>query len=86
MQIPPTLPPVLTIIEFLGIVGGTLAVLKVGWAVAEFFVGLAKGLENLTEAVTNLTERFDQHAHDITDGLSDVRERVASLESWRHKE
>lgn len=73
------------ILRLLALTGGSLAVLKVGWSVAEFFVGLAKGLENLTKAVTDLTDRFDQHAHDITHGLADIRERVASLESWRHK-
>lgn len=73
-------------VRLLAIAGGSLAVLKIGWSVAEFFVGLAKGLENLTNAVKQLTQRFDEHARDITDGLSDVRERVASLESWRHKE
>ena len=68
-------------VQLLAIAGGVLAVMKVGWAIAEFFIGLAKGLENLTAAVTALTERFDAHAHDVTDGLADVRERVAKLEA-----
>lgn len=80
------LPPVTTVIEVLAVVGGAIAVLKVGWAVAEFFVGLAKGVESLTNAVKALTARFDEHAHEVTHGLADIRERVASLESWRHKE
>jgi hypothetical protein len=75
------MPPAAELIQLLAICGGILALMKVGWAVAAFFVGLAKGLETLTAAVTALTERFDAHASDITDGLSDVRERVAKLEA-----
>lgn len=80
------MPPLETLLTIVGLIGGTLAVMKVGWAIAGFFIGLSEGLKNLTKAVTALTERFDEHARDITDGLSDVRERVAALESWRRDE
>jgi hypothetical protein len=79
-------PDAETLIKMFAIFAGTVAVLKVGWSVAQFFIGLAEGVKNLTAAVRALTERFDEHARDITDGLSDVRERVAALESWRRKE
>ena len=75
------MPPIADLLQVFALCGGVLALMKVGWGVAAFFVGLAKGLENLTTAVTALTERFDAHAHDITHGLSDVRERVAALEA-----
>lgn len=77
------MPDTESLLKLLALIGGVIAVLKVGWAIAQFFVGLAKGLESLTAAVKALTDRFDEHARDITDGLSDVRERVVKLETWR---
>jgi hypothetical protein len=79
-------PDAESLIKLLAILGGTLAVLKAGWAVAQFFVGLSKGVENLTTAVTALTKRFDAHTRIVEDDLGDVRERVAALESWRETE
>lgn len=75
-----------TLLTLLAVFGGTIAILKAGWAVAEFFVGLAEGVKSLTAAVHALTERFDEHTQVVTEDLSDVRERVAALESWRQKE
>lgn len=66
-----------------GILVGSVTLAKALWAIAQFFVGLSKGLENLTSAVRALTKRFDDHTKIVTNDLSDVRERVAALESWR---
>jgi hypothetical protein len=68
-------------VQLLAICGGVMAAMKVGWAIAEFFIGLAQGLKNLTTAVTALTERFDAHTGLITEDISDLRERVVKLET-----
>lgn len=68
-----------------GIAVGTLTLGKAAWAVAHFFIGLSEGLKSLTNAVQQLTNRFDAHTQVMTDDLADVRERVAALESWRRE-
>ena len=73
------------IATIVGVAVGTLTIGKAAWSVAEFFVGLSEGLKSLTNAVQHLTDRFDNHTQVITDDLADVRERVASLESWRRE-
>lgn len=85
-----TLPPLDTLLTLIGLFGGTLAVMKVGWAVAGFFIGLSKGLENLTSAVEKLAKRFDTHTTLVTEDITEVRheigamgERVASLEAGK---
>ena len=78
--------PATEIAGLLGIIVAVVAIGKAGWAVAQFFVGLSEGLKNLTAAVTTLAERFDDHAQVVQDDLSDMRERVAGLESWRESE
>ena len=77
-----TLPPA-EVATTLGILLAAIAIAKACWAVAQFFIGLAEGLKNLTTVVTALAERFDVHASNVEGDLSDVRERVAGLESWR---
>lgn len=62
---------------------GTITVGKAMWAIAEFFIGLQKGMKQLTDSVEKLTERFDEHHAHVTEGLADVRERLSGLESWR---
>lgn len=66
-----------------GILVGSVTLAKALWAIAQFFIGLSKGLENLTAAVKALTDRFDDHTTVVTKDLTEVRERVASLEAWR---
>lgn len=84
------MPPLETLLTLVGLCGGTLAVMKVGWAVAGFFIGLSQGLKNLTEAVEKLAKRFDDHTHLVTDDITKVRheigvigERVAALEAGK---
>lgn len=67
----------------LGVILSVVAIVKAGFSLARFFVSLGESLRSLTSAVQALTERFDEHARDVTHGLADVRERVARLEGGR---
>ena len=63
-------------------VGGIVALLsiiKAGVAVTRFFSDLSVNLQTLTEAVRSLTGELKSHATEV----NALRERVASLESWR---
>jgi len=66
--------------------GGAVAILtlsKAAWSVAAFFVSMSATLKSLSTSVERLTVRFDAHYEDVHSGLSDVRERLTALETWR---
>ena len=73
----------MTTIEQVGILTGAtvsvIAIVRAGFAVSAFFADLASSLKALTDAVKQLTVRLDEHRSEFTD----LRERVAALESWR---
>lgn len=66
----------------LGVVISTGAILRGGFAMASFFAELKEAIKSLTDAVHQLTERFNLHAEE----MGTMRERVAALESWRQDE
>jgi len=59
-----------------------LSIIKAGVAVTRFFGDLSVNLQTLTEAVRSLTGELKNHATEV----NALRERVASLESWREDE
>ncbi len=71
--------PLEQVATIIGIAVAGISVAKAGFAVARFFADLAANLRALTEAVKALTQRLDEHRSEF----ADLRERVASLESWR---
>jgi hypothetical protein len=58
-----------------------LSIAKAGIAVTRFASDLSINLRTLTDAVRTLTLELRNHA----DAVSALRERVASLESWRRE-
>lgn len=71
--------PLEQVATIVGIAVAGISVAKAGFAVARFFADLAANLRALTEAVKALTQRLDDHRSEF----ATLRERVASLESWR---
>ena len=63
----------------IGILVALVTVAKAAVAVTRFFSDLSTNLVALTEAVKLLTNRIDLHSREF----SEIRERVAALESWR---
>ena len=65
----------------LGVVLAVVSIAKAGFAIAQFFAELSANVRLLTEAVRMLTAKIDGHVAEV----SDLRERVVSLESWREE-
>jgi hypothetical protein len=65
-----------------GVIVALISVAKAGIAVTRFFSDLSINLQTLTEAVRSLTGELKNHATEV----NALRERVASLESWREDE
>lgn len=71
--------PLEQVATIIGIAVAVTSIAKAGFAVARFFADLSANLRALTDAVKVLTARLDEHRSEF----SDLRERVAALESWR---
>jgi hypothetical protein len=75
-----------TIGAIVKVLGGAVALLtlsKAAWSVAAFFISMSATLKSLSVSVERLTVRFDNHYEDVHSGLSDVRDRLTALETWR---
>ena len=62
-----------------GVIVAVISIVKAGFAIATFFADLSSNIRALTDAVRVLTDRLAQHDREV----SDLRDRVVHLESWR---